>query len=63
MNEKLGAEREELMVIGLARQNVYQARPTVSSDTHFVLARLITIKSSAPYLVLFMYLKRSHASS
>ncbi len=44
------------MVIGLARQNVYQARPTVSPDTHFVLARPITINYSAPYLVLFIYL-------
>ena len=28
-------------------------RPTVSPDTHFVLARLKTINSSAPKLVLF----------
>ena len=41
MNIKPGAEHEELRVIGLARQNVYQARP-------------IAINSSAPYLVLFM---------
>ena len=40
------------MVFGLARQNVYQARP----DRHFVPARLIAIYSSASYyLVLFMY--------
>ncbi len=42
------------MVIGLARQNVYV--PTVSPDTHFVLARPITIYSSASYLVLFIYI-------
>ncbi len=54
MNLKPGAEHAEL-VIGLARQNVYQARPMVLPDTHFVLASPITINSSAPYLVLFMY--------
>ncbi len=47
-------EREELMVIGLARQNVYQAPPAVSSDTNFVLAHQLSINSSAPYLVLFI---------
>ncbi len=48
------------MVIGLARQNVYQARPMVSPDTHFVLASPIIIYSSASYLVLFMYIVASH---
>ncbi len=31
--------------------------PVLSPDTHFVLARLITINSSAPYLVLFILTK------
>ena len=55
MNLKPGEEHEELMAIGLARQNVYQARSMALPDTHFVLARLITINSSAPYLVLSIY--------
>ncbi len=33
INLKPGAEHEELMVFGLARQNVYQALRAVSPDT------------------------------
>ncbi len=60
INIKPGAEHEEVIVIGLARQNVNQARPAVLPDTHFVLARPITINSSAGSSILlpgFIYLQ------